>query len=264
MIDREHQEHENGYRRDVSRDLSEHGSVRASRSAPAAVLLRGKGFGDWQALRKSSVDRRFMSAEMTRPLRDGHGQPVMGDDVVVRPVILLGLHRRPAAVPGRVISTRVDAVERQSLRPRTHVGEEALERPAPFRTHGNAPGPVLGEVGIARAVASADHASPRSIGRRAGLAVRRIALDTHRTMNVAVEAPARPRRAFNQASASHDAFGSALAAAKPLRLVVAVVFDAAEDGPATERAPGNINECRHDRIMPRDAGIDKRGLTNGQ
>lgn len=238
-------------------------STTADLSPPPAALPLGKDFGQRHAHFKPSLYSGSASAEMPRPLCNGQGQAVMSEDAIVGPVVLLDPHRRPAAVAGLVVPTRVDAVDGQPGRLLAHVGEEAFKGLAPFRGHGNALGAVLMKARVARSVAALNHAPPRPICRRAGMAVRRVARNALQAMNVAVKAAAGARLSAGQVAAAHHPFVPARATAKPLRLVVTVVRDTTKNSPSAEPVGGNINKCWHGRIIPCAVNPCKRGLKHG-
>ncbi len=106
------------------------------------------------------------------PFGDGCGNPVLGDEQVVRSISALFFRRCPSAVARFVAARIVDTVNGVSRAgTRAHIRKEVLEGIAPAFAHGDAFGSVVVETGGSGPVAPSFHGAPDMEFRRASHSV---------------------------------------------------------------------------------------------
>jgi hypothetical protein len=164
-------------------------------------------------------DRRHRHTGFARPIGQRLRAARSGDEPHITPVASLLTVGRPTAVFRRVVAVVVDAVDRersapseaaQTFRPRSHVGEEVLER-LPPRAHPDPAPAVVSVRVVSRVLATPPHVEPHAVFGR----VRRSVPESASAARFVAKAPARLSATIGQVLRENRTHVPAVALAPP-------------------------------------------------
>lgn len=195
--------------------------------------------------RHSSVDFQVDvagKAQATNCLRNSHSLALDIDETIGAAIALLLFWCGPSAILWRVRTVVVDAVQRCTSWPRPPITEKRLKRITPLSAHVDTTATVVGEVLMARPLASLLGRLPRVIfdcllsWMRGAVAPLRVSVQTSTTSGVS----------GSQMHSEDHHNRSALAPRAPFRAaLVVLVAESFQDDQSAERAASHVNQWRH-------------------
>lgn len=166
------------------------------------------------------------------PFGQGKGFPVIGDKVVVAPVVGLFKKGRPSAIVWLIVAIIVDAIYRMfGGRARSHIRIERLVGFKPSFANADTAAAITTPILALSVCTSGNHFAPNVVF---GNLVKPVDFISRWLTPTAF------RRAVLEAVSMHGPFGSALATAKPSGLPVLVATDIAQNKPFPKVMAGYI------------------------
>lgn len=159
---------------------------------------------------KAAINGSVRGPQAFRPLSESKGFAPIDDDPIVPAVPLLFFLRGPPAVSRLVIAVCVDALDRQTVWPLAHVGEEVRE-PVPPITDRDATRAVMTVALVSRILAAGNHSQPNDVRGCSGVPVLKIPVSGY----LPLKTSARPGMATAQLAAVNGTLVAAITATVP-------------------------------------------------
>jgi len=191
------------------------------------------------------IQRAHFDAELFAPFGERARLAPPCDETRFPHISRLLCARRPSAVLRRVVTVRINAIDRSACeRSRTHVAEKRLKVIAPLWADADAAATVVAVVGPPHAVTATSHVHPRCVLGRSLSGLRRAMDCRPRTQGFDVQAAATADSAGPKRPRINSSRVAAVAATLPVWFR-SLFLGAFYDSEATESVSSQIDQFRH-------------------